>query len=125
VQDSQTRATFTGVYIYGGGGPEGALRAYTSNVIPTADNRWSGGNRGAWRNADWDRLAAAYDTTLDPAQRGQIAAQMARLYSDELPAISMEFDPDLVAHVPTLRGPTPGPREATVWNLYEWEFAAR
>jgi peptide/nickel transport system substrate-binding protein len=122
VQDSQTRATFSGVYIYGGGAWESALRSYSTSVIPTAENRWGGGNRGAWRNADWDRLIVAYDATLDQTQRGQIAAQLARLYSDELPAIAMEFDPDVIAYVKGLTGPRTGSREATVWNLHEWEL---
>jgi peptide/nickel transport system substrate-binding protein len=122
VQDSQTRATFSGVYIFGAGGWESALRGYSSSLIPTAENRWSGGNRGAWRNSDWDRLAVAYDATLDPALRAQVAAQMARLYTEELPSIPMEFDPDVIAYTTALTGPRGGPREATVWNIYEWEL---
>src|SRR6266508_2373619 len=123
VQDSQTRATFTGVYIYGAGGWEQALRSYTTALIPTADNRWSGGNRGAWRNADWERLALAYDATLEPSERAQVAGRMARLYTDELPAISMEFDPDVIAYAKTISGPRGGPREATVWNIFEWDMS--
>jgi peptide/nickel transport system substrate-binding protein len=122
VQDSQTRATFSGVYIFGGGDWEGALRAYHTSLIPSAENRWSGGNRGGWRNAEWDRLISLYDTTLDHTQRGQIAAQLARIYTDELPAIAMEFDPLLIAYSSALLGPRGGPREGTVWNLHEWEL---
>ena len=122
VQDGQTRATFSGVYIYGGGNWESALRGYGSAFVPSAENRWTGGNRGGWRNSDWDRLLVAYDTTLDHTQRGQVAAQLARLYSDELPAIAMEFDPDVNAYVKNLTGPRGGPREATVWNIHEWEL---
>jgi ABC-type transport system substrate-binding protein len=122
VQDGQTRSIFTGVYIFGAGGWEGALRGYTSQTIPTAENRWIGGNRGAWRDAEWDRLALAYDATLDTAERTDIAAQMARRYSEELPAIALEFDPNVLAFVKNLVGPRGGPREATVWNVHEWQL---
>ena len=122
VQDGQTRASFTGVYIFGAGSWESALRGYHSSVIPSAETRWVGGNRGAWRNAEWDRLASAYDSTLDHDQRAQIAGQMARLFTEELPAISMEFDPDVIAYAKAVTGPRAGPREATAWNIYEWDL---
>jgi peptide/nickel transport system substrate-binding protein len=122
VQDGQARASFTGVYIFGAGDWEGALRGYHSSLIPSADNRWTGGNRGGWRNADWDRLIGMYDTTLDHSQRGQVAAQLAKIYTDDLPGIAMEFDPLLIAFSGALVGPRGGPREATVWNLHEWEL---
>jgi hypothetical protein len=34
----------------------------------------------------------------------------------------MEFDPDVIAYTTALTGPRGGPREATVWNIYEWEL---
>jgi peptide/nickel transport system substrate-binding protein len=122
VQDGQTRTMFSGVYIFGAGGWESALRGYTSQTIPTADNRWIGGNRGAWRDAEWDQLVLAYDATLDPTQRAEVAAQMAYRYSSELPAIPLEFDPNVLAFVKELKGPRGGPRDATVWNVHEWEL---
>jgi len=123
VQDAQYRASFSGVYIFGfpvdfGEAP---LRAYSSRSIPREENRWLGSNRGAWIHEEWDRLAPTYDTTLDRNERAQIAVRLAKIYSDEVPAIPISLDPDVIAHVSQLRGPKAAPPGGAVaWNIHEW-----
>ena len=125
VQDAQFRTSFSGVYIFGfpvdfGETP---LRSYHSRNIPREENRWLGSNRGGWINEEWDRLAPTYDSTLDRDQRAEIAIQLARIYSEEVPAIPISLDPDVIAHVAALRGPRAAPPGGAVaWNIHEWEL---
>ena len=126
VQDAQFRSSFSGVYIFGfpvdfGETP---LRSYGSRGIPREENRWLGSNRGGWLNEEWDRLAPTYDTTLDRNQRAQVAVQLAKIYSEDVPAIPISLDPDVIAHVSVLRGPRPvPPGGALPWNIHEWELS--
>lgn len=125
VQDAQFRASFSGVYIFGTPVDFGetVLRNYHSRNIPREENRWLGSNRGAWINEEWDRVAPMYDSTLDRNERAQIAVQLARIYSDEVPAIPISLDPDVIAHVSELRGPRAAPPGGAVaWNIHEWEL---
>ena len=125
VQDAQFRASFSGAYIFGTPVDfgEAPLRNYHSRNIPREDNRWLGANRGAWMNEEWDRIAPSYDTTLDREQRAQVAVQLAKIFSDEVPAIPISFDPDVIAYVAALQGPRVAPPGGAVaWNIHEWEL---
>jgi len=46
---------------------------------------------------------------------------MAKLVSDDLAAISLFFDLQLIAHVAVLRGPGPYVTDVS-WNIHEWEL---
>src|SRR5439155_10482745 len=106
-QDGQARATFPGLYAFSTGVGESALPNFTTASIPRPENRWFGNNRGAWTNADYDRLADAYNSTLDRDQRVQQMAQMTRLISEELPAISLYYDLAAVVYASAIHGPVP------------------
>jgi peptide/nickel transport system substrate-binding protein len=124
VSDGETRATFSGVYSFGSPAADAALRNFTSTSIPSADNRWIGSNRGGWANADYDRLARAYDTTLDQSQRAQGAAQLMKILTDEVPSVALDFDPDVIAFVSKLTGPKPGAYLTEIaWNIHEWALS--
>jgi peptide/nickel transport system substrate-binding protein len=121
VSDGETRATFPGVYTFGSGAADSALRGYSIASIPKPENRWAGSNRGAWVNPEYDRLITSYDTTLDQGQRAQLAAGMMKIFSDEVPSIPIDFDPDVIAFVAGLVGPRPGAfTTETAWNIHEW-----
>ena len=48
---------------------------------------------------------------------------MARIYSDEVPGISMYFNAVPAAHVAALKGPqTVAPNVDLAWNVQEWEL---
>lgn len=91
--------------------------------IPTAENRWAGFNRGAWANAEFDRLNVLFDSTLDRGQRDQIMIQMMRILHEEVGVIPLYYNPDTVAHVAALKGPTTSaPETLREWNVHEWEW---
>lgn len=119
-QDGEARAKFTGLFTTGLASGEDQYANYA--ITPTAANRWSGGNRGSWSNAEYERLATLYQTTLDRTLQIQQMAQMAKIVSDELPAIPLVFSPRVTPHVIGLRGPDAEASAANFWRVHEWEL---
>lgn len=124
-QSGEARATFSGFYAFSTSLGERALRNFTSNEIPSPDNRWLGGNRGAWRSAEYDRLFGEFSATVDRNRRVQIMANMVKLYSDDVPGYSLYYDLSAIAHLAQLKGPAPVGPDTTgliAWNVHEWDL---
>ena len=102
---------------------EPALLGLTTSGVPRPENRWAGPNRGGWSNPEYDRLAEAFNMTLDRDERARQVAEMARIYSEDLPAISLFFPTQPAAYVAALQGPLLVPAETNLlWNVHQWEF---
>jgi peptide/nickel transport system substrate-binding protein len=122
-QDGQVRAMFQALFTTGGNLGEGALPNLGTVGTPRPENRWNGTNRGSWSNAEYDRLVDAYNTTLDRDTQIQQIARMTAIFSDELPAIAINFNPGITAFVSALSGPQPvAPEVPPTWNVHEWEL---
>ncbi len=119
--DGQVRATFPGLSSVATGGGERNLNFLTSAQIPSAGNRWRGNNRGAWANAEYDSLWAAFNTTLDRSTRTRQVLRMMRLATDDVAMLFLFHSPNVTAHVAGLKGPAIGaPDTLAIWNVYEW-----
>jgi peptide/nickel transport system substrate-binding protein len=122
-QDGQARATFPDLMTTATPAGDSTVANQGTANIPRPENRWNGGNRGAWSNAEYDRLAAAYNMTLDRNERIQQIARMMALFTDEVPSIAISFNPGITAFTSSLRGPqTVGPNSTTTWNIHQWEL---
>jgi len=122
-QDAQTRATFGAMFTTSAPVGESALATHGTAGTPRPENRWNGFNRSHWSNAEYDRLVDAYNTTFDRNERIQQIARMVAIFSEELPAISINFNPGITAHTAALRGPqVVGPDSAIAWNIQTWEL---
>jgi peptide/nickel transport system substrate-binding protein len=128
VSDNEFRATTSGLYIFSGGasgGLDSLLRTYNIDSIARPETRWSGGNRGGWANEEYSRLVPTYDATLDQGERARIAAQLVRIFTDQLPAIPMAFNASVTIFGAKLRGPAPVAFATQVpWNLHTWEISS-
>jgi peptide/nickel transport system substrate-binding protein len=118
LRDNQLRSSFPALYV----ASSSRLESFASSSIPTAANRWTGGNRGAWVSPEYDRLWQSFNGTLEPAARTQQAIQMLKLLSDEVPAWVLYYNPSVAAHLATLRGPDSASLNSDVWNVHEWEL---
>jgi len=123
-RDGEVRSTFP--TLFGGGGPVGedALVRFVSSEIPSAANRWIGQNRGGFSHAEFDRLAETFNTELNRSGRGRLVAELVRTLTDQVGAMSLYFNPGILAHVAALRGPElAAPGAARTWNVHQWEWA--
>jgi peptide/nickel transport system substrate-binding protein len=98
------RALLPGLNATNGGSSTG-FTTYISSLIPTAENRWSGGNRNGWSSPEMDRLVDAFRTELNGEERVRLTIQMEKIMKDELPTLFMYFTSRPNAHVAALRGP--------------------
>jgi len=91
--------------------------------IPLESNRWAGFNRGAWANAEFDRLEMVFNTTLDRAARDDAVIAMMKVVHDDVGVIPLYYNLDSVAHVAALQGPTTAaPDTARDWNVPDWHW---
>ncbi len=120
----EVRSQFPSLYSAGGGlGEKESFPNFVSTTIPSAENRWVGMNRGGWNSPEYDRLFAAFNTTLERSERSRLAAQMAANFMDQVAALSMLFYPSVVAHTSALTGPAPFVSTTlTAWNVHEWQL---
>ncbi len=109
-----TRTTFAGAT---------TMVGFTSNGIPRPENRWTGVNRGAWTNPEYDRLVSAFGSTLDREERQQQVTQLMREFTGDLPAIPLFYLASPFVYATGLRGPVDVPADTSnYWNIQEWEF---
>jgi peptide/nickel transport system substrate-binding protein len=122
-QNAQARATFSSVYTNSQNCCESALLGFTSSAIGTAENRWTGGNRGGWSNQEYDRLTDTLTRTLARNEREQLISQMVRLLTDDVQSITLFIRAQAWTPVTELRGLTVAPPEGNMsWNMENWEF---
>ncbi len=122
-RSGELRGSFPSLYTGGGSTGDGSLPSFVSTNIARPENRWVGNNRAGYNNPEFDRLVEAYNSTLERDKRNEHLAQAARLFSEDLPAISLYFNPGIVAFVSALEGPVPfGPQADVGWNVHEWRW---
>ena len=116
-------ATFPGTLINSTSASLGLINDFRSTSIPTRENRWNGSNRGGWTDAAYTGLAETFATTLDPELRLDQMGRIARIFSEELPALTLFYRSVVFAHPTALTGLMNAPPESTVpWNMHEWEL---
>jgi len=112
--DREARAKFRSMFSTDGG----SLPTLGTVGAPNAENRWTGSNRGSWSHAEYDRLASAYESTLDRSERTRLLAQMARIYSEELPSTPIWYQVTPVAHFRSVTGP----RDDSAAEIHLWRW---
>jgi peptide/nickel transport system substrate-binding protein len=121
--DAALRNQHPGLATTSGPAGEATLVEHRTRDMPTAQNRWTGANRGGWSNEEYDRSADALLTALDRPERQRLLVQMVRVFTEDVAVYSLYFAPTITAFVAGLSGPQPAVPESTVaWNIHEWEF---
>jgi len=122
-QDGQARATFPAMFTNQTVPGSTMIASLGSANIPRAENHWNGGDRGSWTNPQYDRLAAAYNTTLDRNERIHLIAQLATAISDDVGYISINFEPGITAFTAALTGPATVSAQGSIgWNVQTWQL---
>jgi len=126
-RDPVNRATYQSVYVQASGLTEVQQTArYRASEVMSAETRWRGENVTGWANPAYDRLVDAFNITLDPNERVQQRAQMAKLFSEEVPAIMLTENPNMHAFLSSVKNVSPRvPYHTTgriTWNIERWEL---
>jgi peptide/nickel transport system substrate-binding protein len=124
-QDLQVKSTYPGVLLSSTSAGEASLNSMGTDNIPRPENQWRGTAWDGYSNPELDRLITAVGAALDPAVRNRAAADLVKLYSSEVPAISMFFNINPWVFTSNLKGPMLRPAVSNVaWNIHEWELTA-
>jgi peptide/nickel transport system substrate-binding protein len=120
-QDAEARATFPGLFS-ANGNVEGAI-AFKSILAPNSPNRYSIESRGGWNHAEYARLLDTFSTALDANERTRLLVGMTKIFTDDLPVISMFFNCQPWVYTAALQGPRLVASETNLsWRIYEWTF---
>ncbi|MEA2642266.1 MAG: peptide/nickel transport system substrate-binding protein [Chloroflexota bacterium] len=102
------------------------VRIYQSGECASADNRWTGTNRGCYQNPELDRIAQPLVTAVDPAQQQRLWSEFARVFSDQLPALPLYHMPWANMFREGVTGPKGeswrGSGSSGTWNVTEWDI---
>ncbi len=124
-QNPETRATYSGIFFFQQNCCESGLLGFTSASVGTAENRWTGGNRSGWQNAEYDRLADSFTKTLEQTERERQLARMVELLTNDVQSVSVQNVPQAWIYANALHGLALVPPEANMsWNIHEWELTA-
>jgi peptide/nickel transport system substrate-binding protein len=119
--DRQVRSSFPGISSTSNtNGFEPPVNFLRAAQIPTPENRWRGSNRGGWQHAEFERLVAAFETTLEDRERQQRIVDLLKVVSDELPGFALYYNLAVFVQVAELAGPAGGINWN--WNIHEWEL---
>jgi peptide/nickel transport system substrate-binding protein len=123
-RDAQLRNQAPGLTTTSGPAGEGTLVDHASTELPRPENRWTGSNRGGWVNAEFDRLAQQFNTTLARQERTRLLVQLARIFSEDAAVLSLYFNPTTTAFVSGLTGPEPVvPTSDVMWDVHTWSWS--
>jgi peptide/nickel transport system substrate-binding protein len=132
LRDRQDRATFSGVEITVN--PMALLsvsRRLATVGIPTAENKWSGSNRGGYSNPAWDELDRRAYTSLQENDRVDIERELVRVYTTDLPLLPLFFRPDVIPVGGGIAGPVANTGVAHrgfilhTWNIADWDLTPK
>jgi peptide/nickel transport system substrate-binding protein len=119
-RDAREQATFPGFLVLRQ--PDGLNRmvALHSGQARTAERNYQGTNNGRYQSPELDSLIDRYQTTIPMTERMQVAGQIVRHFSEQLPVLSLFYDalPIFVSN----RVLNVHPHSNLAWNVHEWDL---
>ena len=95
-----------------------AFQSLRSSQAAVPENNFTGANRGRYQNPELDRLIDQYFVTIPRADRMRALGQALHFVTDQLPVMTVLFDPDAVMVSNRLKNVQPG----SPWNAETWEI---
>lgn len=125
-QDRADRANRPGFLVTGGPGHlDVVLRNYSRDAT-LPENNYAGGNQSRYMNSDYDALYERYVATIPRAERMQLAGQLLRHMSENLPDMIIMYRMLSMPISNRLINITAVPRNsAPSWNAHEWDAQPR
>jgi peptide/nickel transport system substrate-binding protein len=127
LRDRQFRETLPGVSMTDSGPTIASLsRRWGSSQVPNAENRYVGDNNAHWNSPQADRILERMENTFRPQDMEPLLVEFARLWSDEVPALSLYYTPEVTATHKYVKGARPRPagsgQNTWNWSAYQWEW---
>src|SRR5207249_3794544 len=95
---------------------ESLYRRWHSRGIGREETRFVGENTAQWSNPEADRLLERLLGILSPQERESALVQVAKLFTDDLPALPLYYVPEPVAIHKSLRNARPRPMGSGQYN---------
>ena len=121
VNDQEYRAKFPGLIVNGGGGGAAELEAVHSRNIRTAETNYSGANRAGYRDAEMDSLIDRYTTSIPMPQRMELARQITKNATENLPVLPLFFDAWPGAAAARMINAAAAGDTTQTWNTQDWD----
>lgn len=104
--ETVTKRNFTGMVMYAWtSAPENSPRSTLhSSSIPASKNGYSGQNSPGWINASVDKDIDALDGEFDAKKRMELAWELQKLYTAELPVLPLYYRSDVTVVPTTIKG---------------------
>jgi peptide/nickel transport system substrate-binding protein len=122
--DRAFNAQFPGVRLWRGSNSLFEVDRLHSREAAVQENRFSGGNRSRYVNADFDGLIDTYMVTVPPAERTQVLARVVRHMTENLNVMGLWFNTEPAVVGKRVQGFTNKKTTGayTAWNAHEWEI---
>ncbi|MFN2114879.1 MAG: peptide ABC transporter substrate-binding protein [Anaerolineae bacterium] len=94
---------------------------YFCDLIPSADNAWTGQNNTGWCNPEYDRLAKQADTTLERDLAVPLYSQAQDIFMDEIPVLPLFARVKVMGTAPGVKNFEPNATvNSETWNIEHW-----
>lgn len=119
-RDAQEQATFPSFLVLRQNNGVSRMVSLHSGQARTAERNYQGTNNGRYQNAELDGLIDRFQMTIPWAERMQVAGQIVRHLTEQLPVLSLFYDalPIFVSN----RLLNVHPSGNLAWNVHEWEL---
>jgi len=98
---------------------------FRASSIARPETRFLGDNYAGFNDPEFERLASAWDSTLDRGQRKTLAVQLIQRLGDVVPAYGLYCALFDVAVAAGIKGPTETVTNTNAaWNMHEWEWTS-
>jgi peptide/nickel transport system substrate-binding protein len=96
---------------------------FHSKNIPSEKNGWSGQNTVGWVNTKMDKTLEQIKTELNADKRMELAHEMLKYYTEEIPSIPLYYRSDVAVVPSTLKGfKLPGHQFSETNDIETWDF---
>jgi peptide/nickel transport system substrate-binding protein len=120
----ERRATVRGGFLWPWTPSLAAPQNLVSSQSPAERTSWKGRNYGSYSNPAYDALYERYTTTIEPAARDRITADLMKLLAEEVPLVPIYFYGTGVIARKGVSGPgmISPLQTASAWNIESWEI---
>jgi len=119
-RDAREQATFPTFLVLRQPNGVDRMLALHSSQARSPERNYQGTNNGRYQNPDLDSLLERFQATIPMPERMQVAGQIVRHYSEQLPILPLFYDalPIFISN----RVLNAYPHENLAWNVYEWDL---